>query len=82
MTPWSAELFSNEKIERRVGDAFELVKAMTRAQYDAIIHDPPTVKLAGELYSLEATGNSFACLSRGTGYSTAAATLQAWWEAP
>lgn len=49
--PWSRELFYHSKIEQRIGDATELVKEMASGRFDRIIHDPPTLKLAGEMYS-------------------------------
>lgn len=49
--PWSAELFSSRKIERRVGDSFDAVEAFADETFSCIIHDPPTIQLAGDLYS-------------------------------
>jgi len=51
--PWSAELFANRRIEQRIGDAFEVVPTLPGAHFDRVVHDPPTLALAGELYSLE-----------------------------
>ena len=51
--PWSRELFEDERIERRYGDSFEVVREMADASFDRVIHDPPMFSLAGELYSLE-----------------------------
>lgn len=51
--PWSRALFDNPKIEQRIGDSFELVRTFPPNMFDAILHDPPTMALAGELYSLE-----------------------------
>jgi uncharacterized protein len=50
--PWSAELFANGRIEQRLGDAFEIVPTLPSANFDRVVHDPPTLALAGELYSL------------------------------
>ena len=50
--PWSRELFENERIERRIGDSFEVVRELPDASFDRVIHDPPMFSLAGELYSL------------------------------
>lgn len=49
--PWSRELFENPKIERRVGDSYELIETFEDETFHRVIHDPPTFKLAGELYS-------------------------------
>lgn len=51
--PWSHELFDQPNIERRIGDAFEVVGELGAASFDRIIHDPPYLSLAGELYSEE-----------------------------
>jgi predicted methyltransferase len=51
--PWSRALFDHPKIEQRIGDAFEIVPTFAANSFDAILHDPPTMALAGELYSLE-----------------------------
>jgi predicted methyltransferase len=53
LNPWSAALFSSEKIQRLVGDAFEVVATLPSFAFSAVIHDPPTLKLAGHLYSKE-----------------------------
>lgn len=51
--PWSRELFSSPKIERRVGDSFDEVEEFDDGIFSVIIHDPPTIQLAGDLYSGE-----------------------------
>jgi predicted methyltransferase len=51
--PWSAELFANRRIEQRIGDAVEVVPTLPSAHFDRVVHDPPTLALAGELYALE-----------------------------
>lgn len=51
--PWSHELFDRPNITRIVGDAFEVVAEQREASFDRIIHDPPYLALAGELYSGE-----------------------------
>lgn len=48
--PWSAELFTSDRIEQRTGSAAEIVPELPSAAFDLILHDPPTVQLAGELY--------------------------------
>ena len=49
--PWSRDLFENPKIERRVGDSYEEIETFEDETFNRIIHDPPTFKLAGDLYS-------------------------------
>ena len=51
LNPWSQELFTNPKITQRIGDASDLVPTFADASFERIMHDPPTLKLAGELYS-------------------------------
>jgi predicted methyltransferase len=49
--PWSRELFRHPRIEQKIGDATVLVKEMASGLFDRIIHDPPTLRIAGEMYS-------------------------------
>lgn len=51
LNPWSRELFANPKITQVMGDAYEVVPAFAGESFDRVMHDPPTLKLAGELYS-------------------------------
>ena len=51
--PWSSELFSNPKIERRIGDSFDEVETFDDETFTCVIHDPPTIQLAGDMYSGE-----------------------------
>lgn len=51
LNPWSAELFDNPKISQLHGDVFDLIEQMDDSMYTRIIHDPPTVSIAGDLYS-------------------------------
>lgn len=51
--PWSRELFTNLRITRIVGDSFDEVEAMEPGSFARIVHDPPTIQLAGDLYSAE-----------------------------
>jgi uncharacterized protein len=51
--PWSHTLFEHPNITRHIGDSFEIVPTLESNSFDAILHDPPTLSLAGELYSAE-----------------------------
>jgi uncharacterized protein len=51
LNPWSQALFDNPKIERRIGDAFDVVETLEAAAFNRVIHDPPMFSLAGHLYS-------------------------------
>jgi len=65
LNPWSKELFESEKIERLLGDTYDLVNGFRDECFDAIIHDPPMFSLAGDLYSGEFYGRLHRVLSRG-----------------
>jgi predicted methyltransferase len=52
--PWSQELFTNPRITRKVGHAWDVIEdEFADEQFSLIIHDPPMLNMAGELYSLE-----------------------------
>jgi predicted methyltransferase len=48
--PWSEELFSSDHIELLLGDSAELIPDMADEAFGAILHDPPSMSLAGDLY--------------------------------
>jgi len=50
--PWSNDL-ANDGIVQRQGSSYELIREMSAASFDSVIHDPPRFSLAGELYSEE-----------------------------
>ena len=49
--PWSRSLFDNPKITQLIGDAFDEIQNFADGQFSCIIHDPPMLSLAGDLYS-------------------------------
>jgi predicted methyltransferase len=49
--PWSAGLFTHPAISRLIGDSYDLVEIFPDETFNAILHDPPTFNLAGQLYS-------------------------------
>jgi uncharacterized protein len=49
--PWSRELFTRSNISQLVGDSAEVIRSLNAATFARIFHDPPTFKLAGQLYS-------------------------------
>jgi predicted methyltransferase len=51
--PFSRDLFDNEKIELIIGDVFWEVQKFNDKYFNFIIHDPPRISIAPELYSLE-----------------------------
>ncbi|MCX6804195.1 MAG: methyltransferase [Candidatus Diapherotrites archaeon] len=62
--PFSQELFSNNKIKLKNESAFEGIKTIKKNYFDRIIHDPPTVSFAKELYSSEFYKELFRVLSK------------------
>ena len=63
--PWSHELFDRSNIQRVIGDAFEVVAQQPAGAFDRVIHDPPYLSLAGELYSEEMYRRLFRALRPG-----------------
>lgn len=51
LNPWSRELFEDTKIELRDGDSSKLVPDLEPGSFSAVLHDPPAINIAGELYS-------------------------------
>lgn len=49
--PWSQAIFDNPKITQKVGDILDLIEDFEDGQFNRVIHDPPTVAIAGDLYS-------------------------------
>jgi predicted methyltransferase len=49
--PWSQDLFNNPKITQLIGDSFDVVSEMDSGSFTRVIHDPPVISLAGDLYS-------------------------------
>lgn len=62
--PWSWEL-ANEKITILLSDATKVIKYFDDNEFDRIIHDPPHIALAGELYSLGFYEELYRVLKRG-----------------
>jgi predicted methyltransferase len=53
LNPWSQALFNNSKIIQIIGDCSEKIVDFEDRLFTRVIHDPPTLSLAGELYSGE-----------------------------
>jgi hypothetical protein len=51
--PWSQALFDNPMITQYLGDSDERVATFPAGMFDRIIHDPPVISLAGQLYGAE-----------------------------
>lgn len=50
MNPWSSGLFTDGRVYKLVGDVYALVEAFPDGFFDYIVHDPPRLSHAGELY--------------------------------
>ena len=61
LNPWSWRL-SDHRITILLGDASEIVEYLRPSSFNYIIHDPPRISLAGELYSLEFYRNLYSLL--------------------
>jgi hypothetical protein len=53
LNPWSRPLFEHAKIRQIVGDSYEEIEGFEEESFARIIHDPPMLTRAGELYSGE-----------------------------
>lgn len=51
LNPWSAGLFDNPGISQIIGDVYDVVDTCDDGSFDIVIHDPPTMNIAGDLYS-------------------------------
>lgn len=65
LNPWSRDLFEHPRVEQRIGDTAALIASLPDGQYAAILHDPPTVALAGDLYGSAFYRELFRVLRRG-----------------
>lgn len=63
--PWSAALFHNTKITQLMGDSSELITTFEDGSFSAVLHDPPAINLAGELYAETFYCQVFRVLQRG-----------------
>jgi predicted methyltransferase len=63
--PWSRQLFDNPKIWQTIGDSAEVLRSLESESYSVIFHDPPTFRLAGDLYSGTFYRELFRVLRRG-----------------
>ena len=62
--PYSRDLFTNKKIKLIMGDVFYEVRNFRDEYFNFIIHDPPRISIAPELYSLEFYRQLFRILKR------------------
>jgi hypothetical protein len=62
--PWSQALFDSPRIEQVTGDSYEEIGQFEGEFFSRIIHDPPMISLAGELYALAFYRQAFRVLKR------------------
>lgn len=63
--PASRALFDSPNIELHLGNSAELIHTFPQEHFGALVHDPPAINLAGELYSAEFYGHALRVLQRG-----------------
>jgi predicted methyltransferase len=65
LNPWSQPLFQRPNIRMLVGDAVDLVPTFEDAAFSRILHDPPMIIIAGDLYSATFYRELYRVLRRG-----------------
>ena len=65
LNPWSHALFHNPTITQLIGDTSEEIRRLDDASFTRIIHDPPSLSLAGDLYAGGYYRQLFRVLQRG-----------------
>lgn len=63
--PYSRPLFEDKKIRLIMGDAVEVIRDFEDEYFNFIIHDPPRISIAPELYSTDFYRQLFRVLKRG-----------------
>jgi predicted methyltransferase len=51
LNPWSQPLFTQQNISQLMGNSAELVPQFPEQHFSCVIHDPPAINLAGDLYA-------------------------------
>jgi len=51
LNPWSRPLFESKAITQLIGDSATVIKRFDDGAFARVVHDPPTVALAGDLYA-------------------------------
>ncbi|MCW5880585.1 MAG: methyltransferase [Anaerolineae bacterium] len=64
LNPWSRSLFDNPKIQQVIGDSFDVVASLPDENFSVIVHDPPIMSLAGDLYSKDMYAELYRILRR------------------
>jgi predicted methyltransferase len=64
VNPWSRPLFGHPRIRQIMGDSMERVQEFAPGSFARIVHDPPMLTRAGELYSGEFYGYLYRVLAK------------------
>ncbi|MHC4947707.1 MAG: methyltransferase domain-containing protein [Planctomycetota bacterium] len=65
INPHSRPLFEHPRITLVRGDVAEVIESLGDGAFDVVVHDPPTLRLAGDLYADEFYGQLLRVLRRG-----------------
>jgi len=65
VNPWSGEAFNSNKILIHNADIIPTIKKFSEEKFSFILHDPPNVKINGDLYSLSFYKELFRVLEHG-----------------
>jgi hypothetical protein len=65
LNPWSSELFSSKKIRRESICIIDGIEKFKNNFFDFIIHDPPSIVIASELYSRDFYAQLYSKLKKG-----------------
>jgi hypothetical protein len=65
LNPWSRPLFESKTVTQVIGNSVEVVEKYDDESFARVVHDPPTMSLAGELYSTSFYGQLHRVLKRG-----------------
>src|SRR5690606_33709387 len=63
--PWSRALFTAPNLTQLLGDSATLIDTFAAESFGAIVHDPPAINLAGDLYSERFYSQALRVLTRG-----------------
>lgn len=63
--PYSRELFDNPRIAQIIGDSDDVIQDFDDESFDCVLHDPPTMQLAGNLYAADFYQDVYRVLRRG-----------------
>jgi predicted methyltransferase len=65
LNPWSQPLFGTDKIKQLIGDSAKLIAALPAESFSCVLHDPPAINLAGDLYGAAFYGELYRVLHKG-----------------